>query len=410
MPGSLTGSPRRLPARVRILLALVAVLVLHGALSAEMEAARVRILCAVPVVVGPGGILADDVHAVPPSELWGRVEAWKAGRTKLLAAEGRVAVPVLFFRPADRIAIIGAGRGSGVSVGDPVEVPAGVLGFIEAVEPHLSRVRLLSASRSRIPVTLAESRRGLPGELSSLNAVLEGTGEGGRLVSGSLLSEFREGDRLNTSVDARDRKAASRSLAVGVVTAGGPDPRVRLFAGPGDLGLVTVAAEAAPAGRLFDDTRVSVRAAPLVASAGALLSGPGAGGVAAGCAVHSNGRYLGKVALATAEGFVASRFVDPGHRLFVRCLAAGNATFTGELVALGAGRCRLEGGSAGAGVNAALAVTAGGQDLIPADLAVGFLEREGEEWVIRDAAAPWPREAMVSVFTFGDELAKLVAR
>ena len=67
----------------------------------------------------------------------------------------------------------------------PVVVPAGLLGFVEAIQPHLARVRLLAAPRARIAVVLAESRPGLPGELNGLNAVLEGTGEGGRLVEGA---------------------------------------------------------------------------------------------------------------------------------------------------------------------------------------------------------------------------------
>jgi hypothetical protein len=309
---------------------------------------------------------------------------------------------VIHFRPKDRVAVIGAGSASGLSVFDPVEVPSGLLGFIDAVEPRLARVRLLSASRSRVPVAASHAGRELPGALTELNAILEGTGEGGRLVAGSLLSEFRPGDALEAPIGD-----GARRVPVGVVASEGPDPAVRLLAGPADLGFVTVAADKAPPQPLFEHVPFDVRAAPLVEGAGALLAGTGPLAARPGCAVHAGGRYLGRVTLATPTGVVASRLGDPGHRLFVRCLGADEHGFAGELLALGGGRYAIEGAPEASGPGALLAITAGGQELIPADLVVGTLERAGDGWTLRAAERPWPREAMVSVFLAEAELERL---
>jgi hypothetical protein len=81
----------------------------------------------------------------------------------------------------------------------------------------------------------------------------------------------------------------------------------------------------------------------------------------------------------------------------------------GELGSLGGGRFRIEGAAPDAADSSILAVTAGGQDLVPANLPAGILEKDGAVWRLRDPPE-WPREVTVSVFTFGDELLRLLPR
>ena len=57
-----------------------------------------------------------------------------------------------------------------------------------------------------------------------------------------------------------------------------------------------------------------------------------------------------------------------------------------------------------------IALTAGGQDLVPGDLAIGVLERDESAWRLRDPVEPWPASVTVSVFTFGPELQRLILR
>jgi hypothetical protein len=396
---------RRLSARVRILLALGAAAAIHGAFGHDLEAVRVGVLGSVPAWAVAGPPAAGSGPPAGEDEILRRVEAWRVSQESRMARAGRAAVPVVFFRPRDRVAIIGAGSASGIAPLDPVEVPSGLLGFIDAVEPRLSRVRLLSAPRSRVPVTVADVRRDLPGALTGLNAILEGTGEGGRLVSGSLLSEFRAGDALSASVGGRGAGSDVRPVPVGVVATEGPDPAVRLHAGPGDLGFVTVASGSAPGKALFEHVSLAVRAAPCVAGSGALMTGPGAARVAPGCAVQAGGRYLGKVTLATSSAVVVSGVCDPGHRLFVRCLGREGGSSAVEMVSLGRRRFRIDGAVPEAGP--LLVVTAGGQELIPADLAVGVLEPAGPDWILLGAGG-WPRHAVISVFLAGDDLRRLL--
>ena len=206
--------------------------------------------------------------------------------------------------------------------------------------------------------------------------MLEGTGDGGRLVEGPLLSEFREGDRLQAALgwDEKDKRAEEPPVPVGTVTTAGATPVVRFFAGSGDLGLVAVASTTTERPPLFSDRVLEVRAAPLLGGAGALLGGRGSADVAAGCAVHCGGRYVGRVVRAGGSGAVASRLVDAGHRVVVTCLGATTSTSDAHLVALGDGRFRIEG--AVPDDPSVIALTAGGQDLVPGDLAIGVLERD----------------------------------
>jgi cell shape-determining protein MreC len=401
--------PRRLPARHRILAAATAAIAVHMAASRGLEGVRLGVLAALPGLGGPGGILAEPAEPSTDPALAARVDGWRKTRARMLGAEGRVPVAVMAWRPDRQIAVIGAGSDAGLRPSDPVVVPSGLLGFVEAVQPHLARVRLLSAPKARVAVTLAESRPGLPGEIAALNAVLEGQGDGARLVEGPLLTAFRVGDRLVAVGDAAEGESA-RPLAVGAVTVEGLVPEVRLFAGPGELGLVAVASGRPPP-RLFEDRPLEVRAAPLVGGAGALLAGPSAAAITPGCAVLAGGRYVGRVVRVASGGAVASRLSDRGHRVFVRCLGGGDRSWTGELVAHGDGVCRLEGAGAPDAADATVvALTAGGEGLVPADLPCGVLERDGDGWRLRDAGAAWPPSVTVPVFAFPDELKQLLPR
>jgi rod shape-determining protein MreC len=400
--------PRRLPARIRILTAATAALVVHLFFSRGLESSRLRVLSAVPGLSGPGGLFADRVEENPDPALWASVEGWRKARARALGAQGRTAVRVVAWRPDRQVAVIGAGSESGLGPRDPVVVPSGLLGFVEAVQPHLARVRLLSGKKATLTVTLAESRPGLPGELAALNAVLEGTGDGARLVEGPLLTAFRVGDRLNTVLT--EGVPSTRPLAVGAVTVAGPAPEVRLFAGPADLGLVAVASELRIP-PLFDERVLEVRAAPLVGGAGALLAAAPELGVTAGCAVLSQGRYLGRVVSVSGAGAVASRISDRGHRVLVRCLGGGGRSWTGELVALGGARYLLEGSGAPDPADpSVLALTAGGEGLVSADLPAGILTRDGDAWRLSGPEADWPPTVTVPVFAFGDELKELLPR
>jgi hypothetical protein len=401
---------RRLPARLRILLAAAGLVAVHAFVGAPLEIQRIRVLAALPAWPGPSVGTAGEDGAHDSGGLLRRIDAWKDAREARLAAEGRAGVPVLDFRAKERIAILGAGSASGVRVLDLVEAPAGLLGVIDAVERRLSRVRLLSSQELRIPVGAAVNGRDLPGGVTALNAVIEGTGTGAQLANGSLLGELRTGDVLRALPSAERPDASSRPVPVGVVEAPGPGGPVRLLAGPGDLGLVTVPASGARLAPLFEDLPVVLSAAPVVGSTGALLTGAGAARSAPGCAVHVHGRYLGKVTLAAGNALVASRLSDPGHRVFVRAVASSGASLAAELVSIGGGAFRFEGAAPEAAGSGLLAVTAGGQELVPADLALGVLEPSGGAWVLDEARRPWPREATVSVFLAGDELATLLAR
>jgi hypothetical protein len=373
--------------------------------AGELEGARVRLLGILGSVGPARGFFAEPPETRVFPDIQARIAASRTARARSVAAEGRVGVDVLAYVAKNQIAIIGAGRDSGVDVLDPVVVPAGLLGFVDAVEPNLARVRLLSASKARVPVTLAESRSGLPGEVVGLNAVLEGTGSGGRLVEGPLLSEFRAGDRLHAVID----RAASPPLAVGTVAKPGLLPEVRLAAGPGDLGLVAVPADREPSRALFVPEALEVRAESVFGRRGALLAAPDGSSVAAGCAVHARGRYLGRITRVAGRTAVASRLDDRGHRVFVRLLGASAAAPTGQLVSAGGGSFRLEIDDAQAvPAGPLLAVTAGGEHLVPGDLAIGFLDPDAADFRLRDPVAPWPPEVTASVFLFGAELERLL--
>jgi hypothetical protein len=127
--------------------------------------------------------------------------------------------------------------------------------------------------------------------------------------------------------------------------------------------------------------------------------------------VLADGRYVGRVVSVAGRGVVASRLADRGHRMFVRTLGGGDRTWTGELVALGEGRFRLEGiGGPDPADTSVIALTAGGEGLVPSDLPAGVLERDGGEWRLRGQEAAWPPQVEVPVFAFDDELSQLLPR
>ncbi len=405
---------RGLRASARASLALFAVAVAHLGFREESEGLRLRIahLVLAPTVAldrpRPGTVaeLGPDVRA--------RLAWWEAQRRGTLAHD--TLVPVMEYRSDRQQVVVGCGRDQGVSIGDPVIAPTGLVGFVDRIEAHLSRVSLLSAKGTRVAVTLAESRPALPGGMSRLNAIHEGDGERTHLTQGSLLEGFAVGDAVVTFGGDGDR-ATPRNVSVAHVVERGPKPRTELSARPEDVGFVSLPyAKNLATENLFEgDPSVMAIDGP-AEGVGAIVTGATIADVVEGSAVHAHDRYLGRVVRTAGPLALCSRLHDPGHEVSVRWIGSDDRVGRTMLRSKGIGVFEFVGGvQPPFEAMPVLLLTAGGQGLVPADLVVGVGRIAssgtglGGALVIEGSVDVWPSAVTIPVFAFRDELLRLVS-
>jgi hypothetical protein len=381
--------------------ALVAAAVLLALHLFARDVAEGAKLSALAVLAAPAAVVRDAASERRPIlDARRATEARAASRAGLFSARGLAALPVLDHRPEAGYIVVGAGRESNVVFGAAVTSPEGLLGHVDRVETHLSRVRLLAANGARAAVAYAGAKRNLPGGITTLAAVVEGRGETGALVDGALLEAFRPGDRLTVF--------GKPEIPVGVVTRAGPEPGVVFAARADAAGAVAVegVALAFSPPELFQSERLRAVAEPVYEGRGAVLVGREAARASPGAAVFSGGVYLGRVTRTSGDVAFASRSVDRGHRVGVRAVADG-AEIGISLVSEGGGLYRVEGTPPVSQNGTFDAFTAGGGGLVPPDLYVGRLRAEGALWRADDAFDRWPKEVEVAVFLFEEERARL---
>jgi len=393
--------PPRRPRPLRDGLAALAVLfALHAAARDPLDAARLETL---RWFAGPPAVVRRALEPERPRTVPGRgaSEARRAARRAAFEARGAAAVPVVDLRPREGVLILGAGRDAGVRLGAAASSNEGLLGHVDRLEARLARVRLTASKGARLAVALDGKRSGLPGGIERLSAVLEGDGRDAALVEGSLLQEFKPGDRLVAFGPSR--------APTGVVVGGGARPRVKLFARPDSSGAVSVEGVGARAAvaELFVDEPLRVELEPALEGRGALLSGPAAERLSVGAALHADGVYLGRVELRTSSTAYAGRLFDPGHEVGVRWTHGGiegGMTLRGD----GGGRFRAVEGDLPPDGAEFPAFTAGGRGLAPPDLFVGTFAREGEGFRAVEGETRWPAEVSGATFLFEEERARLL--
>lgn len=385
--------------------ALAAVVALHVFARDPVEALRLRTL---GVLLAPTSFVGafGRTETTPSDEVRLVVEDRRRSRASLFAEAGLAALPVLDHRPREGVLIVAAGRDAGVACGARVLAPEGLLGHVERVETHLSRVRLLSARGARTASVAAAPKPGLPGGIERLAAVVEGDGTEGFLVDGVLLEAFKEGDALIAF--------GPGAVPIGRVVSAGVRPRVRFAAEAASAGAVAVEGVGRNASVIdvFEEEPLRVLAAPALGGRGAFLGGEAARRLQAGAGVHSGGRYLGRVERTAGGSAYVSRREDPGHEIGVRLV--GPEFEAGALV-----RARPDGGFIVVGDAVALpagtavavrAFTAGGGWLVPPGLFVGrFLLKDGELFP-QDQAVLWPPTVTATVFVFDGERTVLSRR
>ena len=155
-----------------------------------------------------------------------------------------------------RSAMISAGRGDGVAVGQPVRVADGLVGRTIEAGDHGARVLLLSDSNSRVPVTVV--RTGQPALAVGANGpLLEIRDRVGAEVP------LLRGDRLVTSGDGG---IFPPGIPVATIVDGGREPALaRPAVNPAGMGLVLIEAPYLP---VTADTVVAVNPVPVPREAG----------------------------------------------------------------------------------------------------------------------------------------------
>jgi cell shape-determining protein MreC len=389
------------PLKTPLLLALL--LGLHFGWTDRAEGLRLPLL---RLVAAPTP--ASDDWAITPVPGWldGAMEAARTrARGGVESNRGRL-LSVLDLEHERGWLIVGGGAECGVAPGAWVIVADGCIGGVDRVTTHLARVRLLTALDVQFPIERDPHAAGsaLPGRVERLFGFLRGDGDGAEVATAHRPREFRRGDVLCTLADGAD----DRAWPVGEITREGPRPRVRLLARPDRVPAVFVCGVLAEPQPIFEEHPLEVALSTSGRLRGVLVKGAALGRVLPGCGVHAGGRYLGRVlrlALGTAHVVRAS---DPGSSVEVVLIGRGGISVPARLEGRGAGvlsvtdvRGRLPPGPI-------LAVTAGGQELVPA----GLLVAEGtvHNGVLDGASTPWPREVRVSVFRWANERRRLRER
>ncbi|HPU16292.1 MAG TPA: rod shape-determining protein MreC, partial [Polymorphobacter sp.] len=130
-----------------------------------------------------------------------------------------------------RSAVVSAGSTSGVAVGQPVRVAAGLVGRTVEVGATATRVLLLTDANSRVPVTIVRTGQSalVVGASSALVEIRERAGAEVPLVAG---------DRLVTSGDGG---VFPPGIPVAIVVNGGQEPPLaRPVVNPAGLGMVLI--------------------------------------------------------------------------------------------------------------------------------------------------------------------------
>ncbi len=385
--------------------AAAAIVALHVFARDAIETTRLRVL---DVLLAPTSVVRalGRNDEAPPVDVRLFVEERSRTRAGLFAELGLVALPVLDYRPREGLLIVAAGRDAGVTSGARVLAPEGLLGHVERVESHLSRVRLLSARGARTASVAAQSKSGLPGGIERLAAVVEGDGDQGLLVDGVLLEMFKEGDSLIAF--------GPGAVPIGRVVSTGVRPRVRFAAVAASAEAVAVegVGRSASVVDVFEEERLRVVASPALGGRGAFLRGEAAARLQSGAGVHVGGFYLGRVERTAEAGAYVSRRDDPGHEIGVRLV--GPDFESGHLVRAGRnGAFAIVGDLPDLPPGSAVPVrafTAGGGWLVPPGLFFGrFLLKDGALFP-SDQVVPWPSTVTATVFLFDAERAVLTRR
>ncbi len=388
----------RLPAGLRTPLLLVGLVLVHLFFREKIEDLRLRGLAMVLEPVA--GLGSDPDEASPlPSGVRSRI----AAVVEAPPGEGGVAFSIVEADLTRRLLLIGGGRRQGVRVGALVVEDGACLGCVDAVTADLARVRLLGARGLSLPVEVVPEGRGLPGGLTGIAGILEGTGEAAVLGSAFLPDAVRPGDGVRVIADG-----GSGALPVGVLEGGSLRPRIALAAGAPARGTVRVlgAAAAARTEDLFGVRRGKVTLAPLSRGARALVLVEAGEPALPGTAVIAGGRLLGVVRRAAGPALSVIRTTDADFR--ARALLVpldGAAAFPVVLAGDGGGLHLPEAPALPAGP--CVIVTAGGQDLLPAGLLLATGAVEGGRLHL-DPAPEWPRSVDLPVFLHSEQRRSLL--
>ncbi len=389
----------RLPDPLKTPSLLVGLLALQFLLPSVVESIRLPLLRAVAAPISGSSASSAETGPAP----WSLPTTREPTPWPSLTAGPLM--PVFDYDPRRGWLILGGGATCGVTVGARVLTPSGCLGVVDKVTTHLARVRLLSAEGVQVPVELSRTavRRELPGHVERLVGVLRGDGAGVALVTTAHLPRaFRVGDELRTLRFQED----SPAWPVGEVVGEGLRPSVRLLARPDGLTAVRVEGAVGDVGPMFEEHPFELVLAGAGRLRGALISGAALDDVVPGCAVHGGGRYLGRVLSVTFGGAMVAGVTDPGVAVSVTLVGRGGGEARGRLVGLGRGRLRLLELAEPLPDGPLMALTAGGQELVPAGLLVASGEvRDG---VIPAAAQGWPQEVNVSAFRWTAERRRLM--
>ncbi|MAB91209.1 MAG: hypothetical protein CMJ90_17410 [Planctomycetes bacterium] len=390
----------RVPGPFKTPLLIVALVGLHFGWEGHAERARLPLL---RLVAAPTP--APDDEPVEPVPEW-LDAALVHARPRVDPGPGKDAgrlLPVLDLEYERGWLIVGGGAECGVTPGAWVVAADGCIGVVDRVTTHLARVRLLSAADVQIPIELAAPTvdRALPGGVDRLVGFLRGAGGAAEVASAHMPHAFLRGDVLHTLSDV----AGGGSWPVGEITGEGLRPSVRLLARPDRVAAVLVRGATSDPPSVFEEHPLEVALSASGRLRGVLVTGAALERVLPGCGVHAGGRYLGLVSRVAGGTAHVIRATDPGSSVEVVLVGRDGASQAARLEGRGAGTLSVVDVRGPLPSGLIVAVTAGGQELVPSGLLVaeatlsdGMRIRVGERW---------PRQVRVSVFRWARERRRL---
>ena len=188
-----------IPQRLRTATLVCILLLLHVAVPDLMESLRLFGLRFTVFPLRIFGLEGERGLAVFTPEEFSLVASGQAGfRRRIGDSDGGARLlPVLDLDLERGFLILGGGRNRKVRRDALVYRGGGCLGVVDRVDQHLSRVRLLHARNTSLPVKVEDPKRNLPGGLDVLHGVVVGDGKGAYLSTTFLARDQRgePGDR-----------------------------------------------------------------------------------------------------------------------------------------------------------------------------------------------------------------------